>query len=294
MKTKILTITILTTAWIAQAGAVTPSDLIRAMQEQARSMEVQTHQVDRAQRRSVQERPVHRTRHRDRGAHHATHRRHRDAVKRTSSHRQKARRGVAEKNLASQTPVRRRFRTLAEYQRIERRAERRVERHVSRHTPRKQAVRHARHVAPAHGRLTPQKRYVGNGWYVDEHGQYDEQYTESCTTEVVKPRHRRPQKAFRYYRRQWYLTYLWEHASFVDQHGYLYGTFDVRGFYFEGKYYRYDRAYTYQDRLHGKGLFEHRFYRPRHHRARRNHTRREWAGADRYDGEFYVEWNWRR
>jgi hypothetical protein len=133
---------------------------------------------------------------------------------------------------------------------------------------------------------------VGNGWYVDEHGQYDEQYTESCTTEVVKRRHHRPQKAFRYYRRQWYLTYLWEHASFVDQHGYFYGTFDVRGFYFEGKYYRYDRAYTYQDRLHGKGLFEHRFYRPRHHRARRNHTRREWAGTDGYDGEFYVEWTW--
>jgi len=285
MKTKILTITILTTAWIAQAGATTPSDLIRSMHERVNTSVTHTHPMSHPQRRAVQEHSSHSTRLR---THHTARTTHRTQPRRSHHPKHHANRyAVAEKKLASQTPTRRRFRTLAEYQRIER--------HANRHASRKQAVRHARYATPSRGKhLTRQKRYVGNGWYVDEHGQYDEQYTESCTTEVVKRRHHRPQKAFRYYRRQWYLTYLWEHASFVDQYGYLYGTFDVRGFYFEGKYYRYDRSYTYQDRLHGKGLFEHRFYRPRQHRVRRNHTRREWAGTDRYDGEFYVEWTWRQ
>ena len=288
MKTKILTITILTTAWIAQAGAVTPSDLIRTMHERGNISVTHTQSTSHPQHRAVQERPAHHTRHR---THHTERTTHRTQSRRVHHpKRQTTRHAATEKKLAGQTPVRRRFRTLAEYQRLERRAERRTERRANRHTSRKQVVRHARHVAPSHGRLTPQKRYVGNGWYVDEHGQYDEQYTDSCTTPVVKPRRRhRPQKAFRYYRRQWYLTYLWEHASFVDQYGYFYGTFDARGFYFEGKYYRYDRAYTYQDRLHGKGLFEHRFYRPRHHRVRRHR-----ADTGTVDGEVYVEWTWRR
>ena len=267
MNTRILTLTVFTAAWIAQAGAATPSDLIRSVRE---------HQQ-----------PAHQSS----AAKHVTPKKQRNAA----PPRHRARRDAAEKKLAAQTPVRRRFRTLAEYRRLERRAERRTERRANRHTPKKQAVRHARNVAPSHGRhLSRQNRYVGNGWYVDEHGQYDEQYTDSGLNPAAVRRHHRPQRPYRYYRRQWYLTYLWEHASFVDQYGYVYGAFDERGFYFEGTYYRYDRAYTYMDRLHGKGLFEHRFYRPRHHRVRRHRVRRHhrphrtpYSGLR---GEVYVEW----
>ena len=73
---------------------------------------------------------------------------------------------------------------------------------------------------------------------------------------------RRVQRGYRHTRRNWYLTYLYERASFYDRHGYKYGYFSRRGFMFEGEFYRYDRYYSYRDRLRGRGLFEHRYYRP--------------------------------
>jgi len=260
MKTKILTITILTTAWIAQAGATAPGEPPRTLHKR--------HAVPVAHASRAERRTTHRPR--------AAHRVH--VAKREYPR-------VTRKRHAVTTPSRRSFRTREEYRRIERHPRRAHHSTVTKH------IRKARFAPPvATGRhLNRQKRYVGHGWYVDERGQYDEQYTDSCVTPVIRPRHRRPQKAFRYYRRQWYLTYLWEHAPFVDQYGYFYGTFDTRGFYFEGKYYRYDRNYTYQDRLHGKGMFEHRFYRPRRHHARRHH-----ADGRGHDNGIYVEWSWRK
>jgi len=77
-----------------------------------------------------------------------------------------------------------------------------------------------------------------------------------------EPRH--VHRGYRHTRRNWYLTYLYERASFYDRHGYKYGYFSRRGFMFEGEFYRYDRYYSYRDRLRGRGLFERRYYRPSH------------------------------
>ncbi len=146
--------------------------------------------------------------------------------------------------------VKRSFRTLSQY------------RH-SHHTSIKQHSRHYQHSSRYHGKKLG--RYVGGGWFVDEQGYYDEQYQPHDGYRWIPSRPHR-QHGYRHYRRQWYLTYLYERAAFNDKHRYHYGYFDRYGFVFDGRYYRYDRAYTYQDRLHGKGLFEHRFYRPiRHH-----------------------------
>jgi len=165
--------------------------------------------------------------------------------------------------------IRRHFRTLDQYRHAHRNA-RNVHHRLSQH--RMPAPKHfAQHGGKKMG------RYVGNGWFEDEHGQYDEQYQNNDGYLWIPSQSRR-QHGYRHYRRQWYLTYLYEHAEFDDKHGYHYGYFDRRGFVFDGQYYRYDRAYTYQDRLHGKGLFEHRFYRPIRHR-------------DFFDGgHFHFEW----
>ena len=57
-------------------------------------------------------------------------------------------------------------------------------------------------------------------------------------------------------------AYRYDRASFSDRHGYYYGYFDRRGYMFEGEFYRYDRFYSYRDRMRGKELFGHRYYRP--------------------------------
>jgi len=69
-------------------------------------------------------------------------------------------------------------------------------------------------------------------------------------------------KGYRHTRRSWYLAYLYERAFFYDRYGYEYGYFNRNGFMFEGVFYRYDSGYTYADRLRGRGLFDHRYYRP--------------------------------
>jgi hypothetical protein len=151
-------------------------------------------------------------------------------------------------NLSHHSAKKRHFRTLSEY----------------RYT-RQHAIQDGKR--PQHRAVSSKNQklghYVGNGWFVDDDGQYDEQYQSQTRDRYIwVPSHSRRQHAYRHYRRQWYLTYLYEHATFNDRHGYHYGYFDRYGFVFDGQFYFYDRFYTYHDRLHGKGLFEHRFYRP--------------------------------
>jgi hypothetical protein len=69
-------------------------------------------------------------------------------------------------------------------------------------------------------------------------------------------------RGFRHYQNSWYLAYKYEKASFYDNEGFYYGYFNHRGYTFEGEFYRYDRYYTYRDRVRGKGLFTHRYFRP--------------------------------
>jgi len=70
------------------------------------------------------------------------------------------------------------------------------------------------------------------------------------------------QQGYRYSKRGWKLAYKYDRASFYDSRGYHYGYFNRHGFLFEGYFYRYDRYYTYKDRVRGKGIFDHRYYMP--------------------------------
>lgn len=65
-----------------------------------------------------------------------------------------------------------------------------------------------------------------------------------------------------YFINTWYIIYRDRHAPFYDQFGYFYGFFNQFGFFFEGIFYGYDRYYTYEDRLRGRGLFDDRYYEP--------------------------------
>jgi len=162
------------------------------------------------------------------------------------------------KTVALKPAIRRNFRTLDEFRRLRKDD-------PAHHARSSTDTQHSRRAHILRRPSARANRYLGNGWYVDEYGQYDEQYTQPIQHQAHRWHHRRHhhrQHAYRHYRRQWYLTYLYERASFYDRHGYFYGYFNQRGFMFEGVFYRYDRAYTYQDRLHGKDLFAHRFYRP--------------------------------
>jgi hypothetical protein len=74
------------------------------------------------------------------------------------------------------------------------------------------------------------------------------------------------QRGHRHSKRGWFLAYLYDRASFYDNEGFHYGYFNRYGYYFEGVFYRYDRYYTYRDRLRGRGLFDHRYYMPSNYR----------------------------
>jgi hypothetical protein len=74
------------------------------------------------------------------------------------------------------------------------------------------------------------------------------------------------QRGHRHFKRGWFLAYLYDRASFYDNEGFYYGYFNRYGYYFEGVFYRYDRYYTYRDRLRGRGLFDHRYYMPSNYR----------------------------
>ncbi|MDM5272704.1 hypothetical protein PGH07_11020 [Sulfurovum sp. zt1-1] len=74
------------------------------------------------------------------------------------------------------------------------------------------------------------------------------------------------QRGYPYSKRGWELAYLYDRASFYDRFGYHYGYFNRHGFYFEGEFYRYDRWYSYYDRVKGKGIFGQQFYMPANYR----------------------------
>jgi hypothetical protein len=249
-------------ALAAPLSAMTPSELIEKVRNR-----IEVHDV-RESRHTVQHRPTHQR----------TKNRHKAAPAKRVRHGQKKQ----QKKCAHTSGTKRTFHSLSEY---------------------RQAHKRHRHAAPAHRRaiqhtkknhrsVSSKKlgRYVGNGWFVDERGQYDEQYQNNTSDPYLwVPSQVRRQHAYRHYRRQWYLTYLYERSEFDDRHGYHYGYFDRRGFVFDGQFYRYDRSYNYQDRLHGKGLFEHRFYRPIQINARDTYDR-VWDGGL---GDTRMEFHWR-
>jgi len=258
MKWILTTITLIGMA--SQLHAATASDLIQQMRGERHSQRSMKHQKVPSQARHTE----HWTpRHTVKQAVHKTHQK-------------------AERKLAHTAPIRRHFRTIKEFQKLERRqalSDQHRMRPAARH------VRKQHHALPV--ATQRHNRYLGNGWYEDEHGQYDEQYSDTQTQQAWRPRMRHHrQHAYHHYRRQWYLTYLYERADFYDRHGYHYGRFNERGFVFEGVFYRYDRAYTYQDRLHGKDLFAHRFYRPSQRYA---YQRDRWQSGN--GAGFYFTWS---
>ena len=72
-------------------------------------------------------------------------------------------------------------------------------------------------------------------------------------------------RGYRHYRQAWYDDFYYDRASFYDRYGYYYGYFNRIGYFLEGIFYRYDRYYTFRDRVRGKGIFDHRYYRPYTH-----------------------------
>jgi len=73
-------------------------------------------------------------------------------------------------------------------------------------------------------------------------------------------------RGHRHTKRGWVLAYRYDRAAFYDHDGFYYGYFNRYGYYFEGVFYRYDRFYTFRDRVRGRGLFNHLFYRPADYR----------------------------
>jgi len=69
-------------------------------------------------------------------------------------------------------------------------------------------------------------------------------------------------RGYRHYRQAWYFDFYYDRAPFYDRYGYYYGYFNRMGYFLEGIFYRYDRYYTFHDRVRGRGIFDHRYYRP--------------------------------
>jgi hypothetical protein len=87
-------------------------------------------------------------------------------------------------------------------------------------------------------------------------GQHYESYTQRAYYSHAR------QRGYAYTKRGWVLAYKYDRASFYDNQGYFYGYFNRYGYYFEDVFYRYDRYYTFKDRVKGRGLFDHRYYMP--------------------------------
>lgn len=80
------------------------------------------------------------------------------------------------------------------------------------------------------------------------------------------------QSGYRNFKRGWLLAYKYDKAPFYDQFGY----------YFEGMFYRFDRYYTYQDRVRGHGMFDNRYYMPANYRYYGFERPRHGRGVYRY------------
>ncbi len=170
----------------------------------------------------------------------------------------------------------RQFKTLEQFKRKHASTHRRVSQNARHVSSRHRSNGTSRRAISKHGRASSRHFRGGFGdrydpWYDDRRDGYDR----------WQPRH--TQRGYRHTRRNWYLTYLYERASFYDRHGYKYGYFSRRGFMFEGEFYRYDRQYTYRDRLRGRGLFERRYYRPTY-----SQFDDFFAGIDREGFYFYA------
>jgi len=158
-----------------------------------------------------------------------------------------------DRQFAHKKAMKRTFRTAEEFKRMK-----------GHHAKRMQYAPHKRsanrfHEYRKHKNIKALKRssrYAGynDDYYYDDYGRDD--YRDHYRYQDHGAR------GYRHTRNSWYLAYRYERASFYDRHGYYYGYFNRRGYMFEGEFYRYDRYYTYRDRVRGKGLFEHRFYRP--------------------------------
>lgn len=115
-------------------------------------------------------------------------------------------------------------------------------------------------------KMPHQKRAVHKHLYQDFHSQRadrDDRYNERGYRDEYRPIR---QHGYRHTNRGWYLAFRYDRASFYDQYGYYYGYFNRYGYYFEGIFYRYDRYYSYRDRVRGRGVFDHRYYMPSNYR----------------------------
>ncbi len=153
-----------------------------------------------------------------------------------------------DRKLAHQKAMKRPFKTHKEFQRMRAHHSKRVH------------PKHAKHLHEdrKHQNIKALKRSSRYAGYNDDY-YYDDNRNHYRDHNRYQ-NHRA--RGYRHTRNSWYLAYRYERASFYDRHGYYYGYFNRRGYMFEGEFYRYDRYYTYRDRVRGKGLFEHRFYRP--------------------------------
>ena len=92
-----------------------------------------------------------------------------------------------------------------------------------------------------------------------------ERYYNGNSYHRMHDNHRRrviEQRPYRQSKRGWRLAYKYDRAFFYDKYGYHYGYFNQNGYTFEDIFYRYDRAYTYRDRVKGRGLFGRGYYMP--------------------------------
>jgi len=140
----------------------------------------------------------------------------------------------------------RRFKTKEEFRRTQLRRQTHTQREKKAIHKRIQA--HTKQMMPH----TRSYRHGNHSYRDDDMSGYDERYY-------------RPMiygKPHRYTKRGWVLAYRYDRAEFYDREGFHYGYFNRYGYMFEGEFYRYDRYYTYRDRIKGRGLFDRYFYAP--------------------------------
>ncbi len=165
-----------------------------------------------------------------------------------------------DKNLSHKHAKKRHFKSHDEFKRMKRHRTKKAHRKADHR-------RMAKHFSSnKHSRnFRAEKRSSRYGNHYDHRNEYyNDSYDHYERHEYRDHRRKKNHKnrGYRHTRNSWLLAYRHERASFYDRHGYYYGYFNHRGYMFEGDFYRYDRYYTYRDRVRGKGLFEHRYYRP--------------------------------
>lgn len=102
-------------------------------------------------------------------------------------------------------------------------------------------------------KMYPKKHYSNDRY--DNGNRYDRMHNAHRRRAIV-------QRPYRHTKEGWKLAYKYDRAFFYDKYGYHYGYFNKHGYSFEDVFYRYDRAYTYRDRVKGRGLFGRRYYMP--------------------------------